>query len=117
MIDIPINLRYVAMKGKSTSFFVSVGISSYIMLTERYDYEYEDLSNPDNLGPVELSNENQHYLGVYNLSFGVSRRLGKNIFIEIEPFLKNSFGRVGWGQVHLNSTGALLNLKYHLKTK
>ena len=117
VIDIPLNLRYMAIEGKKTKFFVSAGLSSYIMLTERYEYEYGNYSNPYNRDPSEFSNENQHYFGVYNLSFGVSRRVGKNISIEVEPYLKNSFGGVGWGQVHLKSTGALLHFKYNLKTK
>ena len=117
VIDIPLNLRYMAIEGKKTNFFVSAGLSSYIMLTERYEYEYGNYSNPYNRDPSEFSNENQHYFGVYNLSFGVSRKVGKNISIEVEPFLKNSFGGVGWGQVRLMSTGALFHFKYHLKTK
>ena len=40
VIDIPINLRYRIIEGKRTSVFASTGISSYLMLNERYDYNY-----------------------------------------------------------------------------
>ena len=117
VIDIPINLRYLAIEGRQTDVFVSAGVSSYLMLTERYNYDYDDPWAVGNQWVSEFKNENQHYFGVYNLSFGIARRVSKNISIEVEPYLKNSFGGVGWGQVQLKSTGALFHLKYHLGTQ
>ena len=118
VIDIPINLRYRIREGERTSFFLSAGMSSYLMLTERYDYDY-DLGYQASLGsrPAgwEVANENNHFFGVYNLSAGINRKISKNISIEAEPFLKNTLGGVGWGQVRLSSTGMLLHLKYNLK--
>ena len=118
VVDIPINVRYRAIEGPRTSFFISAGVSSYLMLTEVYEYNYGYANqDPSNRSRSEFENENQHYLGVYNLSFGLARRVGKNISIEVEPYLKNSMGRVGWGRTQLKSTGALFHLKYHLGTQ
>ncbi|MEO1254125.1 MAG: hypothetical protein AAFY41_04435, partial [Bacteroidota bacterium] len=61
----------------------------------------------------EVSNENNHFFGVYNLSVAIARKIRQNISIEAEPFLKNSLGGVGWGQVQLRSTGVLFHIKYH----
>ena len=114
VIDLPINLRYRVVEGTRTSFFLSAGMSSYLMLNERYDYDYGYTgsvgSQPEGW---EVSNENNHFLGVYNLSVGITRQVGRNLFIEAEPFLKNSLGGVGWGQVRLRSTGVHFHLKYH----
>ena len=114
VIDIPVNFRYRLVEGKRTSVFASAGISSYLMLNERYDYYYAEGQNNGNQPTVwEVSNQNNHFFGVYNLSAGISRRVGRNIYIEAEPFLKNSLGGVGWGQVRLKSTGVLFHLKYN----
>ena len=117
VIDIPINIRYYAIEGSKTRLFLSAGLSSYIMLSERYDYDYADSDDPSNRWASEFNNENEHFFGVYNLSFGISRQITKKISIEVEPYLKNSFGGVGWGQVQLKSTGALFHFKYRLRTQ
>ena len=118
VVDIPLNLRYRAIEGTRTSFFISAGISSYLMLREVYEYDYAyNNQRPENRSRSEFENENQHYFGVYNLSFGLVRKVGKNLSIEVEPYLKNSLGGVGWGRAQLKSTGALFHLKYHLRTQ
>lgn len=118
VIDIPLNLRYRVVEGPKTRFFISAGVSSYLMLSEIYGYDYSNMNqDPSNRWRSEFENENQHYFGVYNLSFGLARQVGKNISIEVEPYLKNSFGGVGWGKAQLKSTGALFHLKYHFKTE
>ncbi|MEM6736136.1 MAG: hypothetical protein AAF620_08720 [Bacteroidota bacterium] len=117
VIDIPINLRYQLIQGLRTSAFISAGLSSYIMVTELYEYNYSEPNDLINQWYSEFTNKNQHYFGVYNFSFGVSHRIAKNISIEVEPYLKNSFGRVGWGQVQLKSTGALFHFKYSFRTQ
>lgn len=115
VIDIPINIRYRLIEGRKTSLYASAGISSYLMLNERYDYNYDnDVYAGNQVDALELSNENNHFFGVYNISLGISRRLSRNFSFEAEPFIKNSLGGVGWGQVRLKSTGALFSLKYHL---
>ena len=114
VIDIPINVRYLLVDGKRTSLSASAGLSSYLMLTEEYDYDYGDWPNngrqPEGW---EVRNENNHFFGVYNLSAVLSRRVTQKISLEAEPYLKNSLGGVGWGQVQLKSTGVLFHMKYN----
>ena len=114
VIDIPINLRYQLIEGDLISIFASAGMSSYLMLNEIYGYEYSSGqysgSQPRSW---EVSNENNHFFGVYNLSIGITKKLSERISLEAEPFIKNSLGGVGWGQVRLNSTGMLMHLKFH----
>ncbi len=116
VVDIPINLRYRIVEGKRAALFVSAGMSSYVMLNEIYRYNYEDQTSiGTRRNGLEVSNENNHYFGVYNLSAGVTYQFKKNISLEAEPFIKNSLGGVGWGKVRLKSTGVLFSLKYHIK--
>ncbi|MEO9869073.1 hypothetical protein [Ekhidna sp.] len=118
VIDIPLNLRYYAIEGKRNTLFLSAGMSSYIMLNEVYSYDYPQqyANDPNRRDAVTVTNENNHFFGVYNLSAGIQRQVSEKFFIEFEPYLKQSLDGVGWGQVQLNSTGVLFNIKYHFNT-
>lgn len=113
VIDIPINIRYYFRPAKSNRLFASTGLSTYLMLTEDYKYQY----GRDDPQHLVLSwsgkNENQHYFAIYNLSVGYQRSMGKQWFLEIEPFVKLPLTGVGFGEVDLWSTGALFSLKYN----
>lgn len=116
VVDIPVNLKYRLVQGKRTAIFVSAGLSSYLMLNEAYDYKYDSESfTGSQVEELEISNENNYFFGVYNLSAGVTYRLKSNISLEAEPYLKNSIDGVGWGQVRLKSTGVLFSLRYHFR--
>jgi len=113
VIDIPINIRYYFRPAKSNRLFASTGLSTYLMLTEDYKYQY----GRDDPQHLVLSwsgkNENQHYFAIYNLSVGYQRSMGKQWFLEIEPFVKLPLTGVGFGEVDLWSTGASFSLKYN----
>jgi len=113
VIDIPINIRYYFRPAKSNRLFASTGLSTYLMLTEDYKFQYAR----DDPQYLVLSwsgkNENQHYFAIYNLSVGYQRSMGKQWFLEIEPFVKLPLTGVGFGEVDLWSTGASFSLKYN----
>ena len=115
VIDIPLNIRYYIKPYSKHRFFASTGLSSYLMLTEDYYYEYDGYQSPDQVESWSVRNENQHYFGVYNLSVGYQRSLGARWSLEIEPFIKLPLSGVGFGRVDLWSTGSIFSLKYNLK--
>jgi hypothetical protein len=115
VIDIPINLRYYFKPGAHHQFYASTGLSSYFMLTEDYHYHYESYGNSHKVDSWSVKNENQHFFGIYNLSVGYQRKLGKQWYLEIEPFIKVPLSGVGFGEVDLWSTGSMFSLKYNLK--
>jgi hypothetical protein len=115
VLDIPLNLRYYFNSSRHNRFFASTGFSSYIMLTEDYYYHYEDNYDPDLVDSWGVSNENQHFFGIYNFSLGYQKALGSQWFLEIEPFIKVPLGGVGFGEVKLWSTGSFFSLKYNFR--
>ena len=115
VIEIPLNLRYYLRPTKANRVFFSTGLSSYLMLTEDYSYEYEGYYDPDRLDSWSVENENQHFLSIYNFSVGYQRGLGARWFAEIEPFIKAPLGGVGFGEVDLWSTGSYFSIKYNFK--
>lgn len=112
VIDIPLNISYYIKKSVKHNLFLSAGSSSYLMLSERYDYLTVD-NGYEHEWSQELKRENNHYFGLLNLSIGYERKIHKNIFIQLEPFLKAPLTGIGEGKIDLVSTGAFLNIKYH----
>ena len=112
MIDIPLNIRYdLALKAR-TRYFISAGLSSYLMDKEDYDYYFYN-----NAGDYSernwKTNENSSYLfSILNLSAGLEKQLGSRFHFMIEPYLKLPVKAIGHGEINLNSFGINLGLKY-----
>ncbi|MEA5459568.1 outer membrane beta-barrel protein [Arcicella sp. LKC2W] len=108
MIDIPLNLRFNSFQHAKQTWFVSAGISSYLMLNESYTYNYK-------YGPqktVDWQEKTSYYWSTLNLSIGLEKQLTKHLTIQAEPYLKTPLIGVGRGSVNLYSSGILFSTKY-----
>ncbi len=113
ILDLPVHLRFDAVRRPRYTAFVSTGLSSYIMLSERYGYYYPT-SNPYLRPEWRGKRTGEHYLSVVNLSVGYERDLGRRFSWQAEPFLKLPLGGVGFGKVRLSSSGVFVSLKYKI---
>lgn len=114
ILDIPFNFRYYPFEGKVQRFFISAGVSSYLMLKEKYELEYynEDTGYPYSR-ELEVTGANQHFFGIANISVGYERKLGRQISLQVEPYFKVPFSGLGEGDVSLKSTGIFIGLKFY----
>lgn len=112
VIDIPLNLRFYALNGNRHRFFLSGGLSSYLMRSEDYTLVYSDGQWDDYT--YEVRNENHHLFAIYNLSVGYERNFAGRWALQLEPFMKIPARGVGTGSVKLNSMGAFVHLKYKI---
>ena len=114
VLDIPVNLRYYPVQGTVQRAFVSLGLSSYLMLSETYELSYLDPSTGyEYKKTIEKNGENQHPFGVVNLSLGYERKLAQRLSLQVEPYLKVPLDGVGEGNISLKSTGIFLGVKYY----
>lgn len=114
ILDIPLNFRFYALEGKVQRFFISTGVSTYLMLKEKYELKYYDQNTgKPYFREIEVQGANQHYFGIANFSVGYERKLGRQIGIQVEPYFKVPFSGVGEGDVSLKSTGIFVGLKYY----
>ncbi len=113
VLDIPLNIRYYAINSPMDRWYISSGLSSYLMLKEKYQLVNGYSSYYPNYENLEIRNKNQHYFQVLNISMGYERRLSEKLSIQVEPYLKLPLKGVGEGQVSLKSAGALIGLKYN----
>jgi hypothetical protein len=112
VLDIPLNLRYDLSQRLKSRWFVSSGISSYLMLNEKYDYTYAPHSYPK-WKNWEGSTGN-YWFGIMNLSMGFERQIGRNLSIQAEPYFKLPIAQVGLGKIKLNTSGIFISARYQL---
>lgn len=112
VLDIPLNIDYRLYRKNRNSFSVGTGLSSYIMLSERYDYDY---STPG-AGPAEffIKNRNQHILGVLNLNTTYQRQVNSKLSVGVQPYLKIPLTDIGSGQVRLRSAGVAVGFSWNI---
>jgi len=120
MLDIPINLRYdfavrpLGDSRPSARWFVSGGVTTYIMQKEQYNYVYENPQNPWIRNRSTSAKTGRYNFSNLNLSVGYERPIGRRFAWQIEPFVKMPLKEVGYFKIHLLSTGAFLSVRYRL---
>lgn len=112
VLDIPLNLRYDLSQLPKSRWFVTSGLSSYLMLNEKYDYTYPPHSYPK-WKNYEGSTGN-YWFGVMNLSMGFERQIGRNLSIQAEPYFKLPLAQIGLGKIKLNTSGIFISARYKL---
>ncbi|MCZ4245867.1 hypothetical protein [Pedobacter punctiformis] len=118
VIDIPLNVNYKVFENKRNSITVSTGLSSYLMLKEKYSYSY-NADNGYNSGPksYEVRNQNQHYFGVANIGVEFQHKINDKISIGAKPFVKLPLTEIGYGNSKLSSTGLSVSVNMNLFKK
>ncbi len=105
--SIPINFDYNFKKEKNHNWFLSTGISSYLMKREAYEYYYKYPTGQAYTKDWTIHNQNQNFLSVLNLSGGYQYSFSNRISVMAEPYISLPLSGVGAGKVKLKSTGIL----------
>lgn len=117
MLDIPLNVRYDLVNTPLHKWFISTGATSYLMLKEKYSYNYEN-SYGASAKKGGWEGETGFYpFGVANISAGYERRLFKNFTVQAEPFFKVPLQNVGYGKVKLATFGLFISGKIAFPTQ
>lgn len=117
VLEIPLRASYTFINDNKKRISFNSGLSSYLMLKEKYIFSYTPQSGYNDY-VLEKVNANQHYFSVVELSasYRFKSKKSKTQF-GIEPYVKLPLGGVGEGKVHLKSSGVSLNLFYELSKK
>lgn len=110
VLDIPINVRRYFQVKNGNQWFVSSGVSTYLMLSEDYNYEYAT-QNPNWSPTAQVRGENNHYFGIANFSVGYETPISKKLGLALEPFMKLPLTGIGQGKVKFLSFGANVAIK------
>lgn len=112
--EIPLLVSYSFGKSTKQNWFVSTGLSSYLMKRETYNYFYKYTpTSPTISREWTVPDRNNHFFSVLNLSAGYQGKISKNFSLAIEPYMKVPLSGVGFGKVKLNSGGVLFSIGVH----
>ncbi|RCR65623.1 hypothetical protein [Larkinella punicea] len=120
VLDIPVNLRFDVMLNDRRRWFISSGVSSYIMQKEYYQYQYPAGVTPTQARYKEWSGSTGfHRFSHLNVSIGYERNFRsdgplRRFSWQVEPFLKSPLSKLGYGKIRLTSTGVFFSLRYRL---
>ena len=106
--EIPLTIQYNFNQVKNHNWFAGMGISSFLMKRETYDYQYKTAAGQTWSYIHTYNNENENYFSVLTLSGGYQYKLNNRIYFLAEPFLKIPIKGIGAGKVKLNSAGLLV---------
>lgn len=118
VIDIPLNMNVLLSKTKKTGIIASAGLSSYIMLSEKYNFIYNSTPSYPSAGrKYKINNANQHIMSIVNLSIGIEKPIDNQSSIVIQPYAKLPLSGIGQGETELKSFGIGFQLNYSMKKK
>lgn len=115
ILDIPVSLKFDFWHFSHSRLYGTAGLSSYIMLSEDYKFNY-GYQNTDHNRVQGWSGKTgtRHWMSNASLSLGYTIDLSPQISMQIEPFMKLPINDVGWGRVKLYSMGTIFSLNYKL---
>nr|WP_294894239.1 hypothetical protein [uncultured Pedobacter sp.] len=120
--DIPLNLKYNILMGK-TKTFVSTGISSYSLLNQSYandvsviNYSLTSAPSTTILRTVDEQKENAfsnfQFARTINFSFGILYPVSTKNSISVEPFVKYPIAGFGQRDLEIGSGGISFKLNF-----
>jgi len=104
LYELPVNMKYTFISGKH-NLFATTGISSYLMRSENYDYEYTQNNQPGGHNYLSYTKETKNWFSVANFSIGYTHKIGGAGSIRIEPYLKLPLTTLGTANMPIMSTG------------
>lgn len=108
--EIPLNLYYNFGKMKNHNWFISTGLSSYLMRKESYEFYYKTTTGDVYENDWSIKNKNKNIFSVLNLSAGYQHTFNKQFSIMAEPYINLPLSGIGAGKVKLNSGGVLFTI-------
>jgi hypothetical protein len=117
MLDIPINIGYQIYGNFRNKLSVGTGLSSYLMLHEKYTYNYADAANSAAWPQTfTVPNSKGYLLSIVNINATYEHRINSNIGVSIQPYMKVPISGVGYSDIKLQSTGVAIGVTYNINS-
>ena len=113
--EIPVTFQYNWLIKPATNYYVTVGLSGYLMKKEKYNYTFENYGTLYTY-PYTYT-KNSHLLASVNFSVGVEKKIGRKLYLQLAPVINVPLNGVGDGKVKLFTTSLNMGIKYFLFKK
>ncbi len=113
MWEIPLNFKYDFNTQKKHNWFVTAGVSSYIMNKEYYNFKYEK-NGMINENAYNYYHSSQNWFSILNVGGGINIKTGNKYFLQAQPYYKIPLSGIGKGSLSLNSAGINISLTRRL---
>ena len=110
VFEIPITIRYTFLQKPTVNYYVTAGVSSFIMKKEDYNYDYL-WNNYPTAGTYSYTG-NKNLFSILSFSAGIEEKLSSQFSLQAEPSINIPIAGVGEGSVKLYSAGIQVGIKY-----
>lgn len=111
--EIPVTINYNFFEKNNYQVFASVGLSSFIMKNEKYNFSYINTSGQPAKGSAVYTG-NKHFFSSVNLGIGVSKKLNKRLQLFAAPTVTLPVNGIGQGAIKLKSFEVAAGINYFL---
>lgn len=113
MWEIPLNIKYDFNTQKKHNWFVTAGLSSYVMNKEYYNFKYEE-NGVVKERAYDYYHSSQNWFSVLNVGGGINIKTGNRYFLQAQPYYKIPLSGVGKGNLSLGSAGINISIMRRL---
>lgn len=108
--EVPVTLQYNWLIKSKTNYYAAVGVSSYIMKKEKYNYTFER-NYTQYTYPYDYT-KNSHLFASLQLSLGIEKQIARKLFIQVAPTVSLPLQGIGEGSIKIFTTRLQVGLKY-----
>jgi cytoskeletal protein RodZ len=114
MLEIPVSIRYDFASSTGHGFFISGGLSSYLMRQQNYTAL---VANSSSQWPAPFSSDSpsNYFFSIIQLSAGYEFAVSGKTKIRIEPYVKIPLQGIGIGNLPISSTGLYLGITHSFR--
>lgn len=116
VLEVPLTARYYFRGSRRSSFYVGAGTVSYLMLREKYDYEYAEPADDLRKKWTERNN-NHHMLGMAQFNVGWQQKMHGRSYVKLDGFMHLPLTGIGHGDVRLVTAGVSLNYVFDFQRR
>lgn len=104
MYELPVGVTYQLKAGKNNTWFSALGLSTYFMKNEDYNYKYLSYGQA-NTRYVTYDNSANNWFSILNVSVGINKTIAKNAWLRIQPYVKIPLKGIGIGSLPVSGAG------------
>jgi len=111
MFEIPVNIRFDFATSKNHGFFAKAGLSSYLMTSENYTFNYPTYPS------FQWKNDSlqNNIFSILQISGGYERAISDKTKIRVEPYVKIPLQGIGRGDMPITSFGIYFGITHSFR--